>query len=309
MKIYSSDELSNEQYHAMEGISGSGLAAIHNKSVSHYLAEKDVGEPTDAMRLGTIIHTAILEPEVFKKEYACGIDEGTIPENALRTTNDIKAHLRAIGCKMTGTKSELIERVLFATPEIPIYDEIIRFHNERCGDREVVPYKQYNEIQAMKEALYANEENARLLTGAKIENSVIDCVDGVTVKCRPDAVSADGWVINYKTTVDAHPDRFISKAIKLGYLLRAAVEFDLGQLLFDGTAQGYMLIVQEKTAPYQTVRYVFGHDELAVGRKQYQSALQRYVGHMIGDKDSYVEQLDFTLPEYYYDVEDELIFE
>lgn len=57
----------NEDYHAFEGISKSSLDLI-NKSPAHFMCGKKF-EQTPAMRMGTIVHTAVLEPERFAKEY------------------------------------------------------------------------------------------------------------------------------------------------------------------------------------------------------------------------------------------------
>lgn len=60
-------DMPNEDYHSYEGISKSGLDLI-NRSPLHFMAGKKF-EPTPAMRMGTIVHTAVLEPERFDKEY------------------------------------------------------------------------------------------------------------------------------------------------------------------------------------------------------------------------------------------------
>lgn len=54
-------------YHAGPEISKSGLDLIE-KSPAHY-AQREQKEPTPAMRMGTAIHRALLEPERFEAEY------------------------------------------------------------------------------------------------------------------------------------------------------------------------------------------------------------------------------------------------
>lgn len=57
--------ISNEAYHAAEGISKSGLDHIA-QSPLHYQAYKlNRAEPTKAMEIGTAVHTLVLEPEKF----------------------------------------------------------------------------------------------------------------------------------------------------------------------------------------------------------------------------------------------------
>lgn len=57
----------NDDYHAYAGISKSGLDLIA-RSPAHY-AYRTKSEPTRAMVIGSATHAAILEPEVFAKQY------------------------------------------------------------------------------------------------------------------------------------------------------------------------------------------------------------------------------------------------
>ena len=59
-----------EDYHKIEALSASS-AKVLLKSASHYLAMKEESfAPTAAMKLGTVVHTLILEPEKFEAEVA-----------------------------------------------------------------------------------------------------------------------------------------------------------------------------------------------------------------------------------------------
>src|SRR5690554_8185442 len=61
-------EMSNEEYHDLpDSISKSGLDLIVRSPAHYRFAEHR--EPTRAMVIGTAIHAAILEPDVFATEY------------------------------------------------------------------------------------------------------------------------------------------------------------------------------------------------------------------------------------------------
>ena len=65
--------ISNAAYHAGDGISKSGLDLIA-RSPLHYFAkyrspDRERDEPTEAMKLGTAVHSAVLEPESFASDY------------------------------------------------------------------------------------------------------------------------------------------------------------------------------------------------------------------------------------------------
>jgi exodeoxyribonuclease VIII len=65
--IFTSDQLSNDDYHRSDGISKSGLDLILRSPAHYRFAEKR--EATRAMEIGTALHCAILEPERFASEY------------------------------------------------------------------------------------------------------------------------------------------------------------------------------------------------------------------------------------------------
>lgn len=78
--IYTADQLSNEKYHSLEGISKSGLDLI-DRSPAHYKFSK-FGDPTRAMVVGSAIHAGILEPDMYAERYMVldGIKARTAPE-------------------------------------------------------------------------------------------------------------------------------------------------------------------------------------------------------------------------------------
>ena len=54
---------SNEIYHSHDSISASGLKTIAQYGIEYYLTQTHA--ESEAMKLGTAIHTAILEPDTF----------------------------------------------------------------------------------------------------------------------------------------------------------------------------------------------------------------------------------------------------
>lgn len=60
-----SDELSNEQYHAMEGISASGLKQAWKDPKLYALRGELRRLPSPALTMGTALHEALLEPHKF----------------------------------------------------------------------------------------------------------------------------------------------------------------------------------------------------------------------------------------------------
>ena len=80
--------VSNADYHADPAISASHLHAISRSPHTYYKRfidpERPRSEPTAAMRLGTFVHTAVLEPDDLVRRYAvCATRKGSTIYNKL----------------------------------------------------------------------------------------------------------------------------------------------------------------------------------------------------------------------------------
>lgn len=94
--------MSNDEYHAHQGISNSGLKLIE-ASPAHYAAS--CFETTRAMEIGTAIHCAILEPERFASDYIL------IPEVKDRRQPEYKSAVKNVGSERVLVGKE-VENVL-----------------------------------------------------------------------------------------------------------------------------------------------------------------------------------------------------
>lgn len=105
----------NEDYHAYEGISKSGLDLI-NKSPLHYLAGVK-GKDKRHLEIGTALHTAVLEPKRFKDEYM--ILKGV----KVRTASEYKEAVKAKGSGLVLTEKEgnnivSSQEAIYANPDL-----------------------------------------------------------------------------------------------------------------------------------------------------------------------------------------------
>ena len=72
MKPYFTDKLTNEEYHAGEGLSSSQIKLLV-KSSAHFAAH--VPEETNATKIGTWLHSAVIEPFLFDYESIIPLDK------------------------------------------------------------------------------------------------------------------------------------------------------------------------------------------------------------------------------------------
>ena len=174
----------NAEYHSQtDYIGSSGLKVIFKKSVYHYLNMPKL-EPTDSMRLGTAVHTALLEPEKFDDEVI------VLPELNLRT----KA-----GREERDAIMEKAERgqVVIKEDDLKVIQAIERnFKNDRLA--------------------------LAICEGGVVEASHYGVIEGIKVRCRPDVYQPDRGIIgDVKTCQDNSPRAFKSDVYKYGYHLQA----------------------------------------------------------------------------------------
>ena len=139
---------------------------------------------------------------------------------------------------------------------------------------------EYEQVQAMREALTANPSVKELLTaqGTVAETSLVweDPWTGVKCKARPDIATSDyTTLIDYKTTVSSNPKDFRKSVANFGYHLQAAWYLDAVKALL-GVEARFLFIAQEKTAPYLVSVFELDHTSLMEGRRLSDKARQVY---------------------------------
>lgn len=277
--LFTPDQLSNEQYQALPQASGSFL----HRLLVHSPAKAKFGEipARKALDFGIWSHAMILEPERFASAYARDFDPDAY-DSIMRTASDMSAWLKSRGMKVTGNKGELIARIL-ETGE-PAHIEEVEREKFRAGHPEgveFIPVKDYDKIELMRHAILADDRRARMLEGGHAELSIVTD----EFKCRPDLITAGGWLVNYKSTQDAAPEKFGRNATDYGYPMRAVMECELFRQLYGEYPAGYAILAQEKDPPYLCKEYVLfdrvrGEDSQPsawlLGRKQLAQAIRIY---------------------------------
>lgn len=125
--------------------------------------------------------------------------------------------------------------------------------------------KDYQQIQAMHDAVMAHPTARTLLTGHRPEASVFWEEDGLELKCRPDAWQAH-TIADLKTTRTADPNEFGRTAADFGYHQSAAHYID-GVKAATGETLPFLFILVEKTAPYLVSVVELDEDALDLGRQ------------------------------------------
>ena len=197
--------LSNADYHAHPAVSKSHLDQVA-KSPAHYWAryldpERVAPEPTAAMMLGTALHTAVLEPQLWAEQYV------TAPEDAPKRPTVVQRNAAK-------PSASTIEAIKF-------WDAF----DAEAASKTVLTTEDAQRIQLMAKAVHEHPASSFLLElpGTR-EASYFwpDFDTGLECKCRPDWHSQDRRIIvDVKTTKDASPREFARSVATYRYHVQA----------------------------------------------------------------------------------------
>jgi len=249
--------MTNEEYHAnTTHISKSGLDLINRSPAHYYTKYLDPGkvrsQPTEAMRLGTAVHAAILEPHEFAKNYF--------------VLDDTKICFEIGGSKPQSTnkyrdwKAEMLT-ALNGKIEISSEDYV------RC--------------LRMRDSVHSHGSAKILLEKGVAEQSIFwnDRDTGAPCKIRPDWLSQNtGYIVDPKTTEDASFDAFMKSIYKYRYHVQAPYYMDGYLENFGQECEGFAFIAVEKTPPYAVAVYYITSDMevYRYGKLIYKADLKTY---------------------------------
>lgn len=223
-------------YHKIEALSASG-AKLLLRSPAHYLAARNTPrEPSAAMRLGTIVHGLILEPDTFRDQFA------VMPKFDKRTTIGKKA-------------AEEFE--------------------QNNVDKIVIDEYTHERATAIATSVLKHPVVTQHLRGGNAEVTMLWDQYGVPCKARYDYMTGSA-IFDVKTCQDASPEGFSRQIANFQYHLQAAhyaagfrevVGWDLDRFVF---------IAVETEAPYATGVYTLDARSLQSGRLLMERAAEAY---------------------------------
>lgn len=255
--------ISNEEYHAANGISRSQLM-LFDKSPYHFWYECISGlatkrEATPAMIIGAAFHTLLLEPDLFDKEYI-------ITPNIDRRT--------------TKGKEEYADFLMKSQGKIIIsHDHFLKAHK-------------------MADLVRQHEIVDTLLNESVFEQSIFwtDKETGIQFKVRPD-IWSQKMVVDVKTSQDAGEYSFTRSSLKYGYYLQAGMIYEACQNIgkkFDM----FVHLVVEKEEPHVPSVFVMHEESLQFGIDQFQLYKQKLKACLDSNKWPGYPVQELTVPKY-----------
>jgi exodeoxyribonuclease VIII len=214
-------QLTNEQHHAHPAIGSSDLK-LFRRSPLHYWYRKhspayQPRPPSNAMQLGTALHLALLEPELYAKDVGTAL---TVPKTSAAN-------------KAAHAQHDAKYKMTFSAPDI----------EKITGMRDM----------ALRHPVIAKV--AKLVCYRELSLFVTDPTTGLQLKIRPDAITRNGWLLDIKTTSDARDAKFKWSVRDYGYDHQAAFYLKCLRLLPPEVLpnieiRGQLLVLIENEAPY-----------------------------------------------------------
>jgi exodeoxyribonuclease VIII len=296
LHLHGNVDLTNEQYHAAPGLSKSMLDAIAVSPLAFWDAyvnpEREPREEKHCFAVGSGTHTLVLEPHMFEQTYAVGFDKTAHPD-ALDLVADLKKACTERGLMVSGTKGELVDRLIedgFDPKRLMPW--LLREHAKTMGNRIPIAAQDYKNMLGMLNAISRHHTAPGLIQGARVEQSYFVTLSArqilgagysddemVTLKARPDLITANGMIVpDLKTTDDVSEDGFGRTIEKRRYDVQAAICLDILYWLYGADAPRYFaFIAAQKFRPYDVAVHWLDDDDIARGRALYRQDLALYL--------------------------------
>lgn len=230
-----------EAYAKHIGLRATSLKVLVEESPLHYHDRYILGnrpKETDSLRFGRIAHAALLEPDVFRE----------------RMVEKPKFEGKGAFTRRDEWKASL-------PPDAMILD----------GD-EIV------DLIGLMETIAKREDIRKILEKGVAELSLYwdDDVTGLPCKARPDYVTEDGWVVNFKTARDASLRGFTKQIGDLRYDMQAAMYCEGYRQVFGKDPAGYIFIPAETQRPWPISVFTADPTVLEIGARDIRRAIDIY---------------------------------
>lgn len=265
-------DMSNEDYHGSHGISSSALKLATSNTQSHiWYAQNNPIQPTESIRLGTIVHSLLLEPDSFEDEYI------VMPKGLS------KPSIRILNAKKPSAES---------VRQIQAWMQ----WQEEAGDKEQITEEQHKIALIMRDKALNHpivKDWFDKCMGGLAEQTVfywykpehIDTENEIKMMCkvRPDWILPGHDVIfDLKTSLCAGFTKFMKQCHKLMYHMSAAMYLEgcnSNKEFLDkcGVWQfnKFVWVVIENLPPYECTYYECSVEDLLRGKSLYHSLVRR----------------------------------
>ena len=232
-------DLDNELYHKAYGLSCSDLKVMLRSPAHYHASLLFPQKTTPEMLLGSALHTAVLQPELFDEEYM------ELPKIDRRTKEGKELYKQ-----YSDSGKTLLDSVTVAT---------VQKMKESLMQHPIIS------------TILSTGQPELSCFGCLPE------FPHTLVKCRPDWYNEElGVLLDLKTSCDASPKAFAKASADYFYHLQHALYLDLFSYISGKRIQAFLFAVVEKEPPYAVALYQLDDDAVEKGRDLYRKAILAY---------------------------------
>lgn len=277
-----------EQYHADEAISSHGLNTI-SRSPLHYWAyyknpERLPQKETPALKIGSAIHKAILEPNKFEKEY---VQEPQLIDykGVLDKLEDYKERAKELSLPISGTKGLLKSKIIQAetlqdAPGSVFWDDLVGTITQ---GRISLSKAEYRACRGISHRVHTHPSAKQIFHTGWPETSIFWTDRDTGVSCRgrldwiypEDVNTKNRTIVDVKSTINASSNSFQRDVFKYGYHIQAAMYWD-GLTSLGYNVGNFIFSAWEKKPPFATALYYMTTELLNAGREEYKKLIKIY---------------------------------
>ena len=255
----STTSLSNSEYKSIPAWSNSDLSLIEKSPALIEWSKNAPGDGSDSVDLGTHIHCAVLEPDVFERDYVM---------------------MPSFGASKAGKESADL------------------FRRNMAG-KIILNEKTFGMVIAMRDSIFAHPVARHLLTSpGQSEVSIFGEIGGIKVKARPDRIvdpenfGGQHIVIDLKKSADI--EKFAYSVRDFGYHRQNAFYSDIYKQLTGVRPRFVFVVVGEKRSIGRHPVRVWELDDVVVdaGRTSYLESLEKCREYEEFGVGVHIEELD-----------------
>jgi hypothetical protein len=273
------EEIKIEDYHADKtAVNSSSLKKMLKSPLAfHESFYGDKKEPTEAMKLGTLAHMAILQGDEFKKRYA------VMPAFESKTAD--------------GKPSESKNTKYYK-------DQVEAWRSSLSPESILVTQEDLDKLLGMVNSIKKHPEAMQLLSAGKPELSGYwrDTETGILCRMQADFISFNlGALVDVKTTSDCSESMFKKTIQNYEYSFQL-VMYAEGIKHITGKYPEFMVwIAIENIAPYEVRVYQMSPQFEEIGKYQYRLAMNKLKECINSGKfESGQKEIEIITPDYWY---------
>lgn len=226
-----------EVYHShSESVSNSQLKLV-SRSPAHFRYPKE-RESTRSMVIGSALHMACLEPDIFYQTYT--LLRKSEDRRCAKYKEAVKVHGEEF--VLIGTECERIEGIMNSLHNNHRISELLILNDGWC----------------------------------ELSGFSTDPETGVMCRHRFDKLTKSGIAIDLKTTTDARNDAFSRSIMTYGYNIQAAFYGDQYEWITGNRLEDFLFIAIESESPYASKIYRIDVDSIEFGERAYREAMNTY---------------------------------